>query len=96
MLYLVTYELEPAYRRRMGPVHEKLEETITSLADAWWHYISNTWIIETNRTVNQITNSISRHLTDEEDSLLVVAIRTPYEGLLPEDAWDWLNDAMRR
>lgn len=92
MHYLITYEIKPASRRSTSEVREKLEETITSLG-SWWHYLSDTWIVNTNMTVDQIASAIGQHLS-EQDYLLVIAIRPPYQGWLPKEAWDWMNKSV--
>ena len=93
MHYLITYEIKPGFRRSTNAVREKLEDTITSFGN-WWHYFGDTWIVDTDMTVDQIASAIGQHLMTEQDYLLVIAIRPPYQGWLPKEAWDWINKSV--
>lgn len=92
MLFLITYEIKPAFLRSTNLVRQNLENTITELG-TWWHYLRDTWIVETSMTAEQIANSVRQQLS-EQDYLLVVSIQPPYQGWLPKEAWDWFNSAI--
>ena len=81
---LVTYDLKTA-GKNYAPFYEALKNQGT-----WWHYLSSTWLIKTTKTHIEVYNAIAPHITIR-DHVLIVPITRPYWGLLPKDAWDWIN-----
>jgi hypothetical protein len=82
---LVTYDLRtPGHN--YNPFYEALMQQGT-----WWHYISSTWLIATTKTPKELHSAVVSHITIS-DPLLVVAIKRPYWGFLPKEAWDWINN----
>jgi hypothetical protein len=85
VLLLVTYDLRtPSHN--YNPFYEALMQQGT-----WWHYISSTWLIATTKTPQELYSAVVRHITTG-DPLLVVAVKRPYWGFLPREAWDWVNN----
>lgn len=87
-LYLVTYSL------KSGGVSTALEEELKT-ASKWWHFIDNTWIIETeDPTAVKVWERISvAHSFGGGDRLLAIEISpaASRQGWLPTKAWDWLR-----
>ena len=105
MLYLIAYEIKPtplphrsgvalSTRRSTNVARRNPEEAITTFGN-WWHYFSDMWIVDTSMTVDEIADAVRQHLA-EQDYLLVIAIQPPYQGLLPKEAWDWINNSMHQ
>lgn len=85
--YLITYDLKNTAIEGYLPLHEAIKKNCIS----WWHYLESTWIVKSN-ILN--ANDISSKLTPfvkTGDRLLVVEITSNSQGLLPKEAWDWLN-----
>src|SRR4029077_4584924 len=59
----------------------------------WWHYLSSTWLLSTNKSPQEIAEALQPHL-DPNDSILVTEIGSGarYAGLLPEPAWKWIEE----
>lgn len=85
MLYLITYDLKSP-----GRDYSNLHNQIKNYGE-WWHYIDSTWIIKTESTIEEVTNSI-RRMMDPNDHLLVIKItKCERNGWLPKSAWDWIS-----
>lgn len=57
----------------------------------WWHFIEQTCILTTVHTPNTYAKLLSIHI-EATDSLLVTKIVPhEYQGWLPKEAWEWLN-----
>ena len=87
MLYVVSYALHPT---RLNP---QLVQALMKSAN-WMHYIDNTWIVGTNEDADQLSSRLKPFIRDS-DWLLIVEIKhsSRYQGWLPKEAWDWLEDA---
>jgi hypothetical protein len=84
-ILLVTYDLKSPTRQ-----YQKLFEAIKEISPEWCHYISNMWLIYTNKTPDQIVANLKPYLS-KKDFLFVTKITRMNQGLLPEKAWDWIN-----
>ncbi len=88
MVINVTYDL-----KKPGQDYMALIEELKKLG-AWWHYLASTWLIETTLTPNQVWDRIGKYL-DKNDFILIIEMKkgtaTGSQGLLPKDAWDWIN-----
>jgi len=84
MILLVTYDLK-------GPSTEytQLYEYLKS-HDGWSHYLASTWLIDTEKTPDEIIDGI-RPFFQKGDRALVVRFDRPYQGWLPDKAWDWIH-----
>jgi hypothetical protein len=56
----------------------------------WWHYLANTWLVETAQTSHEVYTALSAHVT-VKDWILVLPVTKHANGWLPKDAWDWIN-----
>jgi hypothetical protein len=101
-MYLITYEIKPprlqrlmsANREPQRSIYSEIEETITGFGN-WFHYFGDTWIVNTDLTVDEMADALRQFVSDK-DSLLITAIQPPYQGWLPEEAWKWLNETARK
>ena len=83
---LITYELKSSTKD-----YASFFKTIQDSSSRWWHYLKDTWIIETTVSADNVAKKLYPHM-EEPDRLLVVRIRKDYQGWLAKDAWSWLND----
>ncbi|MBY6276799.1 SinR family protein [Symbiobacterium thermophilum] len=89
-VYLITYDLKKA-----GQNYDALYKEIKSFGD-WWHYLESTWLVDTNLSAQTMSDRI-RKVTDSNDLHLVIKLNrgTDYQGWLPKEAWDWINQRLR-
>ncbi|UCF80708.1 MAG: hypothetical protein JSV08_09440 [Acidobacteriota bacterium] len=67
-------------------------ETIKKFA-GWWHYTDNMWLIATDKSPTEIYETFSSHLSGKEkDMVLIIEVGKNFYGLLPQEAWEWLED----
>ena len=92
MMYLIAYHVRHTRGRSINAVRGDIEEEIVKFG-SWWRYFGDVWIIDTKMSVDEMTEVLVRHL-NEKDDLLIIGIQGPYQGLLPEDAWKWLDKAV--
>jgi hypothetical protein len=87
-LYLVTYVLKDS--SEAAAFEEELKT-----ASKWWHFIENTWIVQTDdSTANKIWGRLSKAYSfGAGDRLLVIEIlpTASRQGWLPKRAWEWLK-----
>ncbi len=87
MKYLIVHELNNKTKN-----YTELFDTIKSSGTTWWHYLETTWIIESDKTPDKISNIITPYIDKSQDFVLVVKIDAyQKQGWLPKEAWDWLN-----
>lgn len=82
--FCVSYDLHPL-GKRYDALYEQLKQ-----CSGWWHYLDSTWLVVTAETIEQLAARL-RAAIDANDNLLIIRIRTPYDGWLPADAWEWIN-----
>jgi hypothetical protein len=85
MILLVTYDLKTS-GHNYTPFYEALKTQGTS----WWHYLSSTWLIDTNKTPKQLYDAVVPHITTN-DNLLIIEVTGQYWGYLPKDSWEWVQ-----
>ncbi len=56
----------------------------------WWHYLKSTWLLHTDKTPEQIVSELSPHIKGK-GRMLVLELHRPYQGMLPKEAWEWIN-----
>jgi hypothetical protein len=83
MLLQISYDLKDRDRD-----YENLYEEIKQQG-RWWHYLKSTWIIETNKSPQQVVGDLKERLS-RGDRLVVSEIER-FDGVLPEKAWNWLE-----
>ena len=82
--YSITYDLKAP-----GRDYENLYEAIKKTGK-WWHYLESTWLVITDKTSQQIWDSLAPTI-DKNDLLLIIEIRKNRHGWLPEKAWEWID-----
>jgi hypothetical protein len=83
MILLVSYDL-----KGLSTGYTQLYEYLKS-HNGWSHYLASTWLIDTKKTPDEIVDEIQPFLK-EKDHVLVVRFDRPYQGWLPQKAWDWI------
>lgn len=68
-----------------------IHDEIAEHAQSWWHYFENVWIVCTDDPITSWQSRITRLLQDHGHLLLLEIKRSERNGLLPPQAWDWLN-----
>ena len=84
MTILVTYDIKKA-ERDYKEFYEVLKKQ-----GSWWHYISSTWLLDTEKAPEEVADAIRPYM-DNSDSLFVVEITRNYSGFLSEKAWAWMH-----
>lgn len=86
MILLITYnKIDPSIP------FESFQQAIQNSSVSWWHHLNDTWIIRTNYSINQVYNIISPNISTN-DRLMIVEIKSNYQGWLNQDAWNWLKN----
>lgn len=83
MILIVTYDLKGPYN--YIPFYEALKQQ-----GSWWHYLTSTWLISTAKTPEQVFQAISP-LMLTTDRMLIFELGKTYNGWLPKDAWEWIQ-----
>jgi hypothetical protein len=86
VILLVTYDLK-------GPSgsYTDLFEALKA-EDSWWHYIGSTWLIDTKeKSAEDFLDKIKAHF-QKGDRVLITQVVNGYNGLLPQQAWNWLKN----
>jgi hypothetical protein len=74
-----------------SPPTATLEYWVQAIGDDWVRYASNNYITWTNRTPQQVAETL-RNAMGPTDLLFVVRINTAdSSGYLPQWIWDWIN-----
>lgn len=81
--YAINYDL-----RAPGRDYSGLYEAIKKYTNL--HPVESTWLVVTNESASDIWNRISKHL-DKNDLALIIDVRKNYYGVLPKEAWDWIE-----
>lgn len=89
MIISINYDL-----KRPGQNYQALYDAIKSCG-ATWHYLGSTWLVDTTLTTGQLWAALAPHV-DKNDSVLVIGVTRNYQGWLPKDAWDWINDRTQK
>ena len=84
MILLVTYDLK-------GPStqYTKLYEYLKS-NNGWSHYLASTWMIDTDKTPDQVLADVKSYL-QKGDYIFIVHFNKPYQGWMPKKAWEWIH-----
>ena len=85
--YLIAYDL-----RAPGRNYARLYEALKA-QNGWWHHLDSVWIVLSDRTANELTQSLREHI-DVNDRLFIMALprASEWQGWLPQEAWQWLDD----
>lgn len=55
----------------------------------WWHYLSGTYIITTSLSLSEVSKDIKSRWPG--GNFLIMKASKQAGGLLPKEAWDWIN-----
>jgi hypothetical protein len=78
----------------LGPAasYDKLYEELKKQG-TWWHYMRWTWLVDTDRTPEQVVDALKPHMQGT-DRMLVAPLGRPYQGLLTKEEWSWVTSRM--
>lgn len=82
-VYCVSYDLRKAGQNYSG-LYEQLKST------KWLHPLESTWLVATTESAQQLSDRLWMQL-DANDLLLVIRVTKPYWGVLPKEAWAWIE-----
>lgn len=86
MVYNVSYDLYDP-----GQKYDKLHELIVAVSNnRWSHPLKSTYIIQSNKTSEQIHNYLSAAL-DSNDLILITEINYNYYGTLDKKHWPYIK-----
>jgi len=85
-LLLIAYDVKSKQRD-----YTPLFAAIKTSGTHWWHYISNTWLVYTDKNPKQVFDALHPFIDEVKDNVLVVEITKNYQGWLPKKAWEWIN-----
>lgn len=89
MRYIITLNSSQE-NYKLSDIHETVIN-IPGVSD-WWHYLPNTYIVETLRSVNE--QSIADRIIAKHPGLLFLVVEvnlTSHNGVLPKAAWEWIT-----
>ena len=70
-----------------------LHQVITSspFIEDWWHYLLSTYLLVTSYSGPIIQRDIKARWGEKEAFLLIEVNTKDSTGILPKEAWDWIN-----
>ena len=85
MIISISYDLN-----RPGQNYQDLYNTIKQ-ATSWAHPLESLWFIQTQESVNDLSEKLLRQI-DQNDHLFLVDITgQPRQGWMSKEMWDWLD-----
>ncbi len=91
MILLISYVPNLLYS------HEEIHDFVTNHLNPpvdWWYY-SGVYLLDTTLTVPQITSSLRIRFPNLQHFVVKVDLNEN-GGLLPKEAWDWINKKTQR
>lgn len=88
-MYIVTYDVP-----FLTSLEKKkaIADAVKASGGAWWHYLTWTWLVVSDKTANDIATSITPHVRDAKGRLLVMEVAVSNrQGLLPAKGWAWIK-----
>ena len=89
MIYNVSYDLQTTLFRNVTPFLQELQRT--DGGRTWWHFLTNTWLLSTPETAQQLFERLQPHL-QAGDRLLILGATSEHSGFLPPEAWQWIQE----
>jgi hypothetical protein len=85
MILVVTYDLK-------GPTgsYDGLYNALKQQG-SWAHYITDTWLISTDKTPQQLFDALLPHLNTKAKDYILITTLGAHWGWLPKDAWEWIK-----
>lgn len=87
-MLLVSYDLNDHER---PSAYDDVAKAIEENAKAHVRILYSQWLVDTDDNVQSWSDRLYG-LIDANDRLFVAPVVTPYQGWLPQEAWDWLSD----
>jgi hypothetical protein len=87
--YLVCYQLSN------NVAHYDLLAKELSSSLKWMHYLPNVWFIVRHEPINEL-GLLLQSKVYPTDKILIMPAVGPITGLMPKEAWDWINEAVPR
>jgi hypothetical protein len=87
MIYLIAFNEHPYYS--LQAIHNHIT-THPGVRD-WWHFVENLYLIETNSLKPVHINNYIRLQFPELIFIIGKVDLTENAGVLPREAWDWIN-----
>jgi len=84
-MLIVTYNLKGS-----ASSYTQFYEVLKNQGSSWWHYMPSTWLLDTIKTPEQVTEALRVHL-QSSDYMFVGTLTNGYNGWLPKDAWEWMQ-----
>ncbi len=84
-LYVIIFEIKKGAKTSFIPLFDEIKKK------SWWHYMSNSYIVKSNETANELFNRLKPHL-NKEIILLVFELGKDRQGWLTEQAWEWIRE----
>ena len=87
MMLLISYDLKEPRNRG---VYKRLSMEIERARKSC-RILDSTWIISTKYGPDIWARRLCQHI-DDNDVLLIIEVCDNYDGQLPDDAWEWLDE----
>jgi hypothetical protein len=84
---LISYDLNGHER---PSAYAKVKTMIETQSISWAKPLYSQWFVETNDTVDTWSERM-KQVTDSNDFWFICHVKSPYQGWLPQNIWDWLN-----
>jgi hypothetical protein len=89
MVLLISYDLVGQERPAS---YAAVKAYIEKHAISFKRPLYSQWLVETTSSPDQWVEALRKNkLIDKNDRLFVCQVRRPYQGLLTEEIWNWLN-----
>lgn len=83
------------YNKKEGWDLTLLENEIKKHSNDWWNYVDNTFVVITNKSVNEFYDEIEKYIPKKEGRLLIAEITEKSQGWLEKSAWEWLKENVK-
>lgn len=89
MVLLISYDLNGHERPSS---YTRVKNYIEKHATSSMRPLYSQWFVQTSSTPQQWASALQdNNLIDANDQLFICKVARPYQGLLTEKQWDWLN-----
>lgn len=97
MIYLVTTSIQSGKKNSFWDFSKwhSIDHFIGELQKYQWsHYLDETWLIQTDETIEQITSKLKPYCK------MFLVVKCPddengFAGMMPREQWDWINEKLR-
>jgi hypothetical protein len=88
VVLLISYDLNGHERPSS---YQRVADLIERHAIDFKRPLYSQWLVDTTESADTWVDRL-RTVIDENDFLLIVQMKRPYQGWLPRPIWDWLNN----